>query len=893
MIQIEFNYKQQFTKIQAQLNDKFQNVINSFIQKSLLNPDSIYYLANGNVIDLEQTVENQMNEMDKQNQKLKVLVYLIEEDNTNIQVLVNSKDIICSLCHEPCRVKTKNYKLSLSGCVNKHKINNINIKDFPNTQKINISNIICEKCRNNNKGNSANHEFYKCLTCKQNLCILCRSNHVLNHKIINYDQKNYICQKHNEAFIKYCKGCKKNICFSCDEEHEGHNTIFLGDIRPNIEEIKNNLLQIKAEVESFNNEIKNMIKKLNELKDSINIYFEIYNNLINSYERQNRNYQILQILKKFDINNEIFKSIREINGITNIKDKLFNIIDLYNNINSDTISNKPLEKASFLRNDGDLNIYLFPSIKFILNSSNNSQNEQSQCMQISKQINRKIILLLGEKNSGKTTFLNSFINALCKLQLQDNHRYVLTEEFNRNIQTKIDTKYITIYNIDSINNNPPITIIDTPGFETGIEFEEKINEIIKNLFNNYIDHINVVCFIANSNNNNFTSDQKNIINNILSFFGNDIVENFIPIFTFSNGQKPLIINSLLENESIFRKFIYEHIKNYNPWYLQFNNTIFFENKRKNIITQKFWEFGLDNFKKFFDRLNNLSNKSLNLSIKILETREKMQNKIVEFTPLIEQCGSFIMVMKNEINRKKIAADLINKTKNYKYKVKAPKFIKEDLKPGLYTTNCLFCARSCYYNCPYSDNEKKKCAAMDSNGYCTVCPQKCHWTLHENVPYVFKEIEIEIEKTDEEFKSKYFDSQKQLSLSEQIIKGKELNLEKKMIECCAIHEEIKDCVDKLEKEALYPNVNSSDEYIDALIVKEKNEKKTGYEERIKILETIKQNNRLINQMFKQGTDCQNFEEFKRKVMEGNISFVEGKNCRVKLTNEDKNRLCIIF
>ena len=594
MKQIEFNYKQQFTNIQARLNEKFQNVINSFIQKSLLNPDSIYYLANGNIINLEQTVENQMNEMDKQNQKLKVLVNLIEQDNTNMQVLIKSKDIICSLCHEPCRVKTKNFKLSLLGCVNKHKINNIKIKDFPNTQKINISNIICEKCRNKNKGNSTNYEFYKCLTCKQNLCVLCRSNHILNHKIINYDQKNYICEKHNEAFIKYCKGCKKNICYSCDEEHEGHKTIFLGDIRPNIEKIKNNLLQIKAEVESFNKEINNMIKKLNELKDSINIYFEIYNNLTNNYDRQNRNYQILQILKKFDINNEIFKSIREINGITNIKHKLFNIIALYNSINLDNHSNKPLETASFLRKDGDLNIYLFPSSKFILNNSINSKNEQSQCMQISKQINRKIILLLGEKNSGKTTFLNSFINALSKLQLQDNLRYVLTEEFNGNIQTKIDTKYSTIYNIDSINNNPPITIIDTPGFETGIE----LNEIIKNLFYNYIDHINAICFIANSNNTNLISNNKNIIINILSFFGNDIAENFIPIFTFSDSQKPSIINSLLENKSIFRKFIYEHIKKYNPWYLQFNNSIFFQNKRENTFAQKFWEFGIDILKYF-------------------------------------------------------------------------------------------------------------------------------------------------------------------------------------------------------------------------------------------------------------------------------------------------------
>ena len=44
MIQIEFNYKQQITSIQADLNDIFQNIINRYFQKSLLNPDSVYFL---------------------------------------------------------------------------------------------------------------------------------------------------------------------------------------------------------------------------------------------------------------------------------------------------------------------------------------------------------------------------------------------------------------------------------------------------------------------------------------------------------------------------------------------------------------------------------------------------------------------------------------------------------------------------------------------------------------------------------------------------------------------------------------------------------------------------------------------------------------------------------
>ena len=381
-----------------------------------------------------------------------------------------------------------------------------------------ISNIICGKCLIKNKGNSANHEFYKCLTCNRNLCVLCRSNHSLNHKIIDYDTKNYVCQKHNEPFIKYCKECKKNTCFSCDEEHREHKTIFLGDIMPNIEESKNKLAKIKKEIELFNDKIKDIIKQLNELIDTMNIYYKINNDLFNSYQIQNRSYQILKNIKKINMDNEIFKAVCDINQITNMKDKLSNIIDLYNKINSDKINNKPLPNSTFLRKKDDLKIYIFPSLKFIIKNSLSSINDISECMQISKQINRKILLLLGEVGVGKTTLLNSFINALYEIQFEDNFRYILSDELNNNN----GTEYINIYNIDSFKNNPPITIIDTPGFGKGIEFDENINEMIKKLINNYIEHINAICLIFNGSNLKLSSNQQKIINNILKFFGNDL-----------------------------------------------------------------------------------------------------------------------------------------------------------------------------------------------------------------------------------------------------------------------------------------------------------------------------------------------------------------------------------
>ena len=122
---------------------------------------------------------------------------------------------------------------------------------------------------------------------------------------IKYDIKNYICQKHNEHFIKYCLQCNKNICYSCDDEHEEHNQMYLNDIKININEKKNNLNIMKKEIDIFNNNINEIINKLKDISNIMNIYYEINNNIINNYEKKNRNYQILQNIKQINNNNEI------------------------------------------------------------------------------------------------------------------------------------------------------------------------------------------------------------------------------------------------------------------------------------------------------------------------------------------------------------------------------------------------------------------------------------------------------------------------------------------------------------------------------------------------------------------------------------------------------------
>ena len=69
--------------------------------------------------------------------------------------------------------------------------------------------------------------------------------------------------------------------------------------------------------------------------NSINSFYEVNENILNIYDKQNRNYQVLQNIKEINKNNEIFKALNNINKITDDSDQLFNILKLYNNIKED------------------------------------------------------------------------------------------------------------------------------------------------------------------------------------------------------------------------------------------------------------------------------------------------------------------------------------------------------------------------------------------------------------------------------------------------------------------------------------------------------------------------------------------------------------------------------
>jgi len=75
--------------------------------------------------------------------------------------------------------------------------------------------------------------------------------------------------------------------------------------------------------------------------NNIDIYYNIYNNIIDNYKKVKFNYEILQNINEFNNYNIII--IKDINEIINDKDiniKFQNIINIYNKINNNTIINE-------------------------------------------------------------------------------------------------------------------------------------------------------------------------------------------------------------------------------------------------------------------------------------------------------------------------------------------------------------------------------------------------------------------------------------------------------------------------------------------------------------------------------------------------------------------------
>ena len=479
--------------------------------------------------------------------------------------------------------------------------------------------------------------------------------------------------------------------------------------------------------------------------------------------------------------------------------------------------NTPIEGSEEIGKIGHLKIYKYPNIKL-------SDVEESSSISL---------LVVGQTGSGKTTLLNAFINALMDIKITDDFRYkIIVENYNHS-QAFSMTKSVNIYNIKPHGNIPAIKIIDTPGFgdTSGIAQDKIIRDQIADTFMNKLNTINAICFVAQSSNARLTVNQRYIFTSILDLFGKDVQENFVAMLTFCDGKEPRIIAALQEKGSIFDKII-PHIKG--NWYYKFNNSAIYSDDINDEFTQMFWKLGMTSFQGFIAQLIKIPRKSLTQSKEVLKERQSLENSIKILSEDLQRGLVTMESIRQTLETIQNTNLNLNACKGFVVKTKVTVWKTIDAPVGQYTTTCQSCNRTCHDNCIFGPGESKvNCCAMGSMGYCTVCPGKCHHSIHKNLPILWVSEDQENSVTDKDLEKRYYDEKSKLTKEAQYINGLKKDFMKITMNCLNIQEQIKNSVDKLKQIALNSNsYESSEEFIDLLIASEKSEKKKGYKERIK-------------------------------------------------------------
>lgn len=351
MAEVEFYYEGSSTFIQCSLNEKMKNIIQKFKNKALKSGDKIIFLYGGSQIKGELSFEEQANTIDKQRKKMTIIV---NKDNIKPSNLKKSKYIICPKCQEIAFMEIKDFKMSFF-CLNEHKIEDMLFSELENIQYIDESKIICELCKNSNKSTTFNNIFFRCLNCQKNICPLCKNAHDKAHKIINYDEKDFICNLHYDLYNSVCNQCNKNICLLCEKDHKEHEIESFSNIMPEKQKINDTMKELKIIIDKAKKDVKDIILILNKFMDQLEIFYNLYDNIFKNYEYKNRNAFILvstSLVYKSSI--ELLDLLNAINKNKTIEKKFEKIIDLYNdmtikediNIEKDTIIDEKKKEIS-------------------------------------------------------------------------------------------------------------------------------------------------------------------------------------------------------------------------------------------------------------------------------------------------------------------------------------------------------------------------------------------------------------------------------------------------------------------------------------------------------------------------------------------------------------------
>ena len=420
MIQIEFIFQNKKHIIDASENSILEKIFKQYNLKKGKELKNIYFKYKGKRIDLKKTFLEIASDEDKKKKKISLNVMKnMTSNNINKEenkIIEKPKNIICPKCGEDALISINNYKITLYDCKNKHFVDNISLNKFRDTQKKIIPNIyICDNCYEENK-NIYQNQFYRCIFCKKNFCNKCKLNHNKMHSIINYEELNYICDRHNNSYELYCKLCKKNLCKICINEHNGHEIIPFQSFLTSISNIKEELGEMRKTIDSFKKVINFINNVLANVVDNMELYYIINCDIYNSFKKNHLKFEVLSNINDINDNYKL-KDIEYIINQKNIATQFSLIYDIYKKMNfKDSSDSKIIEQNNI-----------------------DEQRSEKTPMENRKEENNKEILVQNPKNENENEIYQNNSSNM-KMNFYNEKNSFLKNINNININNSINIK---------------------------------------------------------------------------------------------------------------------------------------------------------------------------------------------------------------------------------------------------------------------------------------------------------------------------------------------------------------------------------------------------------------------------------------------------------------------
>ncbi|XP_058629511.1 uncharacterized protein LOC131539172 [Onychostoma macrolepis] len=353
---------------------------------------------------------------------------------------------------------------------------------------------------------------------------------------------------------------------------------------------------------------------------------------------------------------------------------------------------------------------------------------------------RKVILMVGETGTGKTSLINAMINYILGVRWE--HKIWLeVAEVSEN-QTESQTTAVTVYEVFPKGSPFSLTIIDTPGQgdTRGLDKDKLVPEILQLLFRSEdgIHDIDAVCLVLKATDARLHERQLYILDEVLSLFGKDIEKHITILITNAHKTVPKKALDCIK----VAKIPCAKTTNGQPVYFKFNNCqsdSYDEEDRENY--KDLWDSGIENFQQFFAYLNGIPPKSLNMTEGVLRARKQLDANVNNLKDRIKLAELRKQELEQTKNALQDCENYRQKHKNFEYEVDEP--YKELVKINsswwhltTQATRCTVCEENCHYPGCWWVSNLSKCSVM-TNGECTVCSKNCSHTKHEKDDQIYK------------------------------------------------------------------------------------------------------------------------------------------------------------